>query len=229
MPKKKCSQCGLVNAVTDETCRRCGTALTEGPEGNEPAGQIEHTGEEEPVKKRTLGKRLAWILGATLFLLFAFYMSLRVTSQDLGYDQRQIVARSIEILAQKGFTGEATVLSTFTSYRSTDNWWNNYVGHRDAYAATNFPFEVLTLYPEFFAHSADDNERAVILLHEAQHLYGAGEEGALEYVWRNKQRLGWTEDKYGQTRVWINTKELTMSLVPELFKCGPEGNSDCVP
>jgi hypothetical protein len=64
-------------------------------------------------------------------------------------------------------------------------------------------------------------------LHEAQHLYGAGEEAALEYVWRNKHRLDWTEEKYGQTRVWINTKELTMNLVPQLFKCGPEGNSDC--
>lgn len=220
MPKKKCSQCGLVNAVTDDACRRCGTPLIEGPGETEPV-------DEEPVKKRALGKRLLWILGATLFLLFAFYMSLRVTSQDLGYDQRQIVARSVAILAQKGFSREATALSTFTTYRSTDNWWNKYVGHRDAYAATNFPFEVLTLYPEFFAHSADDDERAVILLHEAQHLFGAGEEGALEHVWRNKQRLGWTEEKYGQTRVWINTKELTMNLVPQLFKCGPEGNSDC--
>ena len=222
MPKKKCSQCGLVNAVTDDTCRRCGTPLSEGPGDIEPV-------DEEPVKKRTLGKRLLWILGATLFLLFAFYMSLRVTSQDLGYDQRQIVTRSVAILEQKGFSREATVLSTFTTYRSTDNWWNKYVGHHDAYAATNFPFEVLTLYPEFFDHSADDDERAVILFHEAQHLFGAGEEAALEKVWRNKQRLGWTEEKYGQTRVWINTKELTMNLVPELFKCGPASNSDCVP
>jgi hypothetical protein len=222
MHKKKCPRCGLVNADTDDTCRRCSANLTAG------SGAASETG-PEPVKKRSIGKRLLWILGATLFLLFAFYMSLRVTSQDLGYDQRQIVARSVAILEQKGFGKEATVLSTFTSYRSTDNWWNRYVGHRDAYAATNFPFEVMTLYPEFFDHSADDVERAVILLHEAQHLFGSNEAEALEHVWRIKQRLGWTEERYGQTRVWINTKELTMNLVPELFKCGPEGTSDCVP
>ena len=228
MPKKKCSQCGLVNAVTDDTCRRCSAPLTAGAVETGGAVEVGDAG-EEPVKKRSIGKRLLWILGATLFLLFAFYMSLRVTSDDLGYDQRQIVARSVAILERKGFGREATVLSTFTTYRSTDNWWNRYIGHHDAYAATNFPFEVLTLYPEFFAHSADDHERAVILFHEAQHLFGSGEEAALEHVWRNKQRLGWTEEKYGQTRVWINTKELTMNLVPELFKCGPEGNSDCAP
>jgi len=222
MHKNKCPRCGLVNTDTDDTCRRCSAPLTAGAGEGGDAG-------EETVKKRSIAKRLVWILGATLFLLFAFYMSLRVTSQDLGYDQRQIVVRSVAILEQKGFGREATVLSTFTTYRSTDSWWNTYIGHRDAYAATNFPFEVLTLYPEFFADAADDDERAVILLHEAYHLFGSGEEAALEGLWRNKQRLGWTEEKYGQSKVWNNTKELTMNLVPELFKCGPDGNSDCTP
>ncbi|MEP6819325.1 MAG: hypothetical protein ABJA18_07305 [bacterium] len=183
---------------------------------------------QETSKKRTLGKRLLWILGATFLSLLVFYLSLRMTSDDLGYDQRQIVQHSIVILEQRGFSREATLLSTFTTYRSTDNWWNRYLGHRDAYAATNFPFEVLTLYPEFFADSSDDMERSAILLHEARHLLGADEKAALEYVWLNKQRLGWTEDKYGQSKVWNNTKELTMSLVPQLFHCGPEGNSECL-
>ena len=184
---------------------------------------------EETSKKRTLGKRLLWILGATFLSLFFFYLSLRMTSDDLGYDKRQIVQRSIVILEQRGFSREATVLGTVTTYRSSDNWWNRYLGHRDAYAATNFPFEVLTLYPEFFADSSDDLERSAILLHEARHLLGSDEEAALEYVWLNKQRLGWTEDKYGQSKVWNNTKELTMALVPQLFHCGPEGKSECLP
>ena len=102
-----------------------------------------------------------------------------------------------------------------------------YVGHHDAYAATNFPFEVLTLYPEFFQHSVDDNERAAILLHETYHLLGSGEQAALEGVWRNKQRLGWTAEKHSQTKVWINTRDLTMARVPNLFSCGQDGKSDC--
>jgi hypothetical protein len=222
MNRNKCAKCKLVNAPTDENCRRCGEPLK---------GEIDESTEpiQETSKKRSLGKRLLWILGATLFFLFVSYMSLRVTSDDLGYDQRQIVRRSIAILEQKGFSREATVLNTFTSYRGTDNWWNRFLGHRDAYAATNFPFEVLTLYPEFFVDSADDLERAAILLHEACHLFGWGEEASLEYVWRNKHQLGWTEDQYGQSKVWSNTKEQTSGLVPKLFQCGSDGKSDCVP
>ena len=223
MNRNKCQTCGLVNAVNDEDCRRCGSSLigAAAPQTAEPTDPV------APEKKRGILARLLWICGATLFLLFSFYLSLRVTSEDLGYDQRQIVKRSVAILAQKGFGVEASILSNFTSYRSTDSWWNKSIGHHDAYAATNFPFEVLTLYPEFFTGSADDVERAVVLLHESYHLRGSGEAAALEGVWRNKQRLGWTEETYGQTRIWKNTKELTMSLVPELFRCGPEGKSDC--
>lgn len=221
MNRNKCQSCGLVNAANDENCRRCGASLTEADPA--PADVA------EPPKKRGIGKRLLWILCATLFLLFSFYLSLRVTSEDLGYDQRQIVRRSIAILEQKGFGSEASILNNLTTYRSTDSWWNRYVGHHDAYAATNFPFEVLTLYPEFFTVSTDDEERAAILLHEVYHLRGSGEPAALEGVWRNKARLGWTEEKYAESKVWKNTKELTMNLVPTLFQCGPERKSDCTP
>jgi hypothetical protein len=48
---------------------------------------------------------------------------------------------------------------TVVSYRRTDNWWNQYVGHHAAYAATNFPFGVVTLYPAFFRYAVDDTER----------------------------------------------------------------------
>jgi hypothetical protein len=172
---------------------------------------------------------LLWIVGVTLILLLSFYISLRITSDELGYEQRQIVQRSISILKQRGFNKEATMLGTFAAYRGTDNWWNKFIGHREAYAATNFPFEVLTLYPEFFADSFDDYERAAILLHEACHLFGSGEGAALEHVWRNKRQLGWTEDKYSDTKVWNNTKDLTINLVPKLFQCGADGKSDCAP
>jgi len=155
-------------------------------------------------------------------------MSLLLTSDDLGYERTQTVNRAIALLAEKGFDKQAFVLNRFVRYRGTDNWWNRTIGHHDAYAATNFPFEILTLYPEFFKDAVDDNERAVILLHESYHLFGSGEEAALEAVWREKQRLGWIVDKYGHTKVWNNTRELTQAQVPDLFRCGTDGKSDCI-
>jgi hypothetical protein len=131
------------------------------------------------------------------------------------------------VLERGGFGKEVFVLKRLVKYRQTDYWWNLYIGHHDAYAATNFPFEVVTLYPEFFEVAVDDNERAAVLLHEASHLFGAGEEAALERSWREKKRLGWTENQYGQTKVWSGTRELTMAALPHLFRCGADGKSDC--
>jgi hypothetical protein len=220
MSRNKCLRCGVVNVATDKTCRRCGASLNgvDSAENDLPG---------EPVKRRGIGRRLLWIAGTTTLLLFIAYMSLLLTSDDLSYDQRQTVNAAITLLEQNGFGKQAFVLNRLVRYRGTDNWWNRYVGHHDAYAATNFPFEVLTLYPEFFQHSVDDNERAAILLHEAYHLLGSGEEAALEGVWRNKQRLGWTAEKHSLTKVWINTRDLTMAQVPNLFSCGQDGKSDC--
>jgi hypothetical protein len=220
MKPNKCPRCGLINAATDTTCRRCGAPLNgeELSEGSEV---------EEPAERRGIGRRLIWIAGTTVLLLFIFYMSLLLTSEDLDYEQTQTVNKAIALLEEKGFGSRAFVLRRLVRYRGTDSWWNQSVGHRDAYAATNFPFEVLTLYPEFFQVAVDDEERAAILLHESYHLLGSGEETALEQVWRDKQRLGWTADKYGKTKVWINTRELTMAQVPNLFICGTDGKSDC--
>jgi len=220
MAKSKCPRCGLVNAVTDTNCRRCGTALQDAPTQQAAA---------EQARQRGILKRLLWIVTATAIAVFIFYLSLLLTSDDLGFPQREVVERAVNILEQKGFEREAFVLGRLTRYRGSDNWWNTYVGHRDAYAATNFPFELLTLYPDFFQVPVDDNERAAILLHEAYHLLGSSEEVALEGVWRNKHRLGWTAEKYGNSRVWRSTRELTMAYVPELFRCGDDQKSDCTP
>ncbi len=220
MNPNKCPHCGLINAATDTTCRRCGASLS-----GEEVAEVPLVDETTP--RRGIGRRLIWIAGTTALLLFVFYMSLLLTSEDLDYEQNQSVNRAIALLEEKGFGSRAFVLRRLVRYRSSDSWWNQSVGHHDAYAATNFPFEVLTLYPEFFLVAVDDEERAAILLHESYHLLGSGEETALEQVWRDKQRLGWTADKYGRTKVWINTRELTMAQVPNLFICGTDGKSDC--
>jgi len=220
MNRRKCPQCGLVNPAADETCRRCDSSLTE-------VESVIAEPPPPPIKKRKAALRVGWILGTTLTILFAAYLSLLLTSEDLPYEERQTVKAAISILEQRGFSRQAFVLKHLVKYRATDNWWNSYLGHRDAYAATNFPFEVVTLYPEFFDTTVDDTERAAILLHESHHLFGSGEEAALEGVWRVKSRLGWTAAKYGATKVWTNTRDLTTAAAPQLFSCGNDGHADC--
>jgi hypothetical protein len=225
MNKGKCPSCGLVNPATAWICRRCDTPLADEAataESGIPASPV-----VVPVRPRSFLQRAGWIIGATLFVLAAAYLSLLLTSDDLSFDQRQSVEAAIVVLRQKGFDRQVFVLSHLARYRSTDNWWNRYVGHHEAYAATNFPFEVVTLYPEFFTAAVDDTERAAILLHESYHLFGSGEEKALEKTWREKSRIGWVGGHYGQTKVWRNTREQTADSVPSLFKCGPDGHADC--
>jgi hypothetical protein len=178
-------------------------------------------------RARGIGRRLLWLTGVTVAVVFLWSRSLLLTSDAIDDGQQQIVLRAVSQLARSGFSREVLVLRHFANYRATDNWWNLYVGHPGAYAATNFPLGVVTLYPAFFTTAVDDTERAAILLHEAQHLWGSGEEAALDRVWNDKQRLGWTTEQYGQTRVWRNTREWTMAAVPSLFQCGSDHQSDC--
>lgn len=223
MNRNKCSRCGLVNSISDEMCRRCGTSLV-----GQPASESAEVQGEGVKPKRAIVRRLIWILGTTFILLFAWYLSLLASSEHLGFDRQKTVDSAVMVLEQKGFGKETFVLRNLVAYRQTDNWWNRSLGHHDAYAATNFPFEIVTLYPEFFEKTVDDNERAAILLHEASHLFGAGEDSALDRVWRDKQRLGWSGEKYSSmSEAWNNTRRLTVNRVPELFKCGSDGQSDC--
>jgi hypothetical protein len=223
MNNRKCAQCGLVNFATEEVCRRCGAPLLE---RDLSAYGLE---EKDQSGKPSILKRALAVLGLTALLILVFYISLLTTSDPVPFEQMQVVYNAIDILDKSGFGKETFVLRHLVKYRTTDNWWNRWVGHRDAYAATNFPFEILTLYPEFFNDAVDDTERAAILLHECYHLYGSGEAASLEGTWRNKRKLGWTEDLYGQTKVWRNTRELTLAQAPRLFQCGYDGHKDCYP
>ena len=171
---------------------------------------------------------MLWILGVVAAILTTAYASLLLTSEGLTSDERRSVNGAILALEQAGFTSEASALSHLATFRRTDNWWNRYVGHTTAFAATNFPFAVVTLYPAFFRFPVDDTERASILLHEVSHLYGGREEEALQRVWEVKQRLGWTESRYGRTRVWKDTREWTRAAIPAFFRCGPDRESDCI-
>ena len=220
-PARKCAQCGLMNFADAETCRRCRSDLLDVLAAASDVAR--------PAPSRRVGRRIAFILGAIVLSIFAWSRSLLLTSTPIDDGQRQVVMHAVGMLERAGFSKEVVMLRNFANYRSTDNWWNVHVGHSQAYAATNFPLGVVTLYEPFFRVSADDTERAAILLHEAQHLLGAGESAALETTWRQKSRLGWTEEQYGATKVWRNTREWTIAEIPSLFHCGPDGASDCAP
>ena len=178
--RRKCPECGLVNAGSDETCRRCGTAFYQA-ELTEPSS----AGDFEPVKpkKRTLLKRLIWILTTTAVLLIIFYASLLVSSDSLNPDQRLKVQNALDLIQSRGFGRESFALNHLASFRTTDNWLNAYVGHRDAYASTNFPCEVVTLDPDFFDAPVDDCERGGVL-HEARHLLGDGRGCGTRGTWK---------------------------------------------
>jgi hypothetical protein len=182
-----------------------------------------------PVRSRRMRNRVVFVAVTIVFASFAWSRSLLVTSTPIDADQLAMVMRAVDVLEDSGFAKEVFVLRYFANYRATDNWWNVHVGHSQAYAATNFPLGVVTLYEPFFRVSADDTERAAILFHEAQHLLGAGESTALETTWRQKSRFGWTAEQYGATKVWKNTREWTIVDVPSLFRCGADGADDCAP
>lgn len=126
--------------------------------------------------------------------------------------------RAISILDEKGFYGKAFLLRRITKFRSTDNWINAKSEHPVAFAATNFPFEYITLYPDFFSKTTDDTERAVVLLHEAYHLMGKGEKIAFGETWKEKETIGYTEAKYHGTKVWNNMVDYTKTYSPETFQ-----------
>jgi hypothetical protein len=160
-------------------------------------------------------------------MLFGFYLSLIGSAKTLSLEEKQTVRRAIALLRERGFDDQVMLLNNITAFRSSDNWLNASVAKENAYAATNFPFEIMTLYPDFFTYPVDDTERAAILLHEARHLAGKNEHDAYEFVWKNRVQLGWTRDNYRASVVWQNVRKQTKDNVPELFVCDINEFSDC--
>lgn len=189
-----------------------------------------------PLRPKSQHKRWHWrgiVSRITICLLviaaavILFYVSLLETAQKLNSPQRKSLRDAITLIETKGFTREAFLLEHVAVYRSSDNWLNSSVAKENAYAATNFPFEIITLYADFFTYPKDDVERAAILLHEAKHLEGADEQEAYEFVWRNRKQLGWTSDLYRDSPVWDNVRHQTRELIPELFSCALNEMNDC--
>ena len=214
---KKCPNCQLVNFSATQNCRRCSSELAEVASIEQKFGFLQSK----------LLKRFGVLIFACVFSLFGFYLSLILSAKKLNFDERKSVEKGIAVLSEKGFEKEAFLLTYVTAFRSNDNWLNASVEKENAYAATNFPFEIMTLYPDFFTVPQDDTERAAILMHEAIHLKGGDEKEAYEFVWKHRKQLGWTKEKYAGSVIWSNVRRQTQEYSPNLFVCGTTGQSDC--
>lgn len=182
---------------------------------------------DQKTSKSAFLRRAVVCVAVCFVALLGFYLSMIFTSASLRYDEKQKIKAAVKILDEKGFAKEVFLLDYLTSFRGNDNWLNASTKYENAYAATNFPVEIMTVYPDFFTYPADDTERAAILLHEAQHLKGAGEEEAYEFVWRNRQKLGWTKETHGGSLVWQNVRRQTQQFAPNLFECEWNPGNDC--
>jgi len=214
---KKCTNCRLVNRSTAVRCERCEGELS-GSKGLKTSRRS--TGQ-------TVLLRAAICAAVCVAVVLGFYFSLVISAKPLDIEQKYTVRQAIRVLRDKGFQTEAMLLDNFTVYRSNDNWLNASVAKENAFAATNFPFEIMTLYSDFFTYPVDDVERAAILLHEAKHLQGKDEPEAYEFVWRNRAALGWTRENYRTSPVWTNIRRQTREVVPHLFVCGEDHLGDC--
>jgi hypothetical protein len=214
---KKCPTCKLVNFTAAEKCARCDALLAV---------------DAAPEKPRMgsgakIFRRVVVCLVVVICAVLGFYLSLIMSAARLSYAQTVEVGKAIAVLDEKGFSDEVFMLNYLTAFRAEDNWLNASVAKENAYAATNFPLEIMTIYPDFFTYPMDDTERAAILLHEAKHLQGKDEKEAYEFIWKNRHRLGWTKEKYWNSLVWQNVRRQTREYVPSLFNCADKEFGDC--
>src|SRR5215470_7314456 len=105
--QNKCAHCGLVNAASDEHCRRCGSPLVDNQSFT--AFKAERLAEPK-IEKRSFLKRAIWTVGVTLVLLAIWYVSLLISSAGLRPEQREQVQKSVVLLQERGFSREAFVL-----------------------------------------------------------------------------------------------------------------------
>ncbi len=217
--KKRCPKCQMVNFSHSKECVRCRSCLIE-------VSTFED-GTKKSASKSKIFRRVIICVAVIFLTLLGFYLSLLYTSKSLSYDEKQVVQKAITILDEKGFSREVFLMNYLTSFRGNDNWLNASTKFENAYAATNFPIEIMTIYPEFFTDTFDDTERAAILLHEAQHLKGADEKEAYQFVWQNRKILGWTKENHGSSFVWRNVRVQTKEFAPNLFVCNWNEAGDC--
>jgi hypothetical protein len=184
--------------------------------------------DQENISRAQRFGRSAYRLGSFgLAIILWFYFSLIISSNPVSPYQFEKIEKAINLLEEKGFASESALLRRVTLFRNTDNWLNSLAEKENAFAATNCPFGMITIYPDFYNKTKDDTERAMILLHEARHLQGSNEPDAYTYVWQNRQKLGWTILPYGTTEVYVTVEQQTRDHAPQLFTCPARLWDDC--
>jgi hypothetical protein len=214
--RDQCEKCGSVNFGDAARCPRC-ARLDASSLKDRPSRSI----------ARSIGRRAVICVEVCVLMLLLFYVSLVASSRGLSVEQENQLRNAIVVLRDRGFTADANRLETFAKFRGSDNWLNSISAKENAFAATNFPFAIITLYSDFFAYPKDDIERAAILLHESRHLSGEDENQAYKYVWLNRHRLGWSRASYHDSPVWENVRLQTIEVAPELFQCPDRELGDC--
>ncbi len=217
---KKCPKCSLRNSKNARSCVKCLFDL------REVSSVSLNVGGRRAILKMITRRAIICFL-VCIMAIAGFYLSLVFSAKSLSFERQAKVEKAIDILAEKGFSDEVYYLRNFTVFRGSDNWLNASVAKENAYAATNYPFEIMTIYPDFFTYTNDDIERAAIILHEAKHLQGFDEKAAYEFVWKNRKQLGWTKDKYRNSVVWSDVRKQTREYAPNLFICDFNEYGDC--
>lgn len=175
----------------------------------------------------TFLQRFLHLSAIALCTLLIFYLSLVTTSRTLQPYEMETVDRAILVLEKKGFDAEVFLLRHATTFRGGDNWLNALTLEENAYASTNRPFPIITLYSDFYNKTQDDTERAMVLLHEAQHIRNKNEKEAYEYVWRHREKLGWTVLSHGTTPTFVTVEMQTREYSPHVFSCPEKLWGDC--
>ena len=181
---------------------------------------------DEQNRRSLLSKAVNCIL-ISMAALSVFYSSLVAFSLPLAPHEMESVEKAIHVLETRGFEREVFLLRHMAIFRGSDNWLNGAVPKEASYAATNFPVQIITIYPDFYTKAQDDTERAMILLHEARHLQGDSESEAYAFVWKNRAQLGWTQLSHGTTPTYVTINDQTHENAPELFTCADKLWKDC--
>ena len=206
-----------MNYLHSQNCVRCGSGL----------GESENISSKPGFSKPSIAKRASVCLAVLIAAVAGFYISLVFSADALTPEELGKIQASVRILEERGFENEVRLLRHVAVFRANDNWLNASVEKENAYAATNFPFEIVTIYPDFFKFATDEIEGAAILLHESKHLEGKDEKEAYEFVWKNRKRLGWTSARYSGSPIWRETRKLTKEYSPILFVCDFNEYNDC--
>ena len=80
-----------MNFAANDECRRCGAPLP-------PAGLVEQEPAVQPPRARGIGRRLRWLTGVIVVLVFLWSRSLLLTSDAIDDRQQQIVLQAVSLL-----------------------------------------------------------------------------------------------------------------------------------